>query len=88
MYELLGDASADAPTGWLSWPGRVSVSALTPYHRARALHARQAGSRPPLTAEDGRAQISGEVQVPRKAQGTSTAVFVPDAPGRLGVPSP
>jgi len=63
----LGAAYADAPTGWPSWPGLVSVLRLTLYHRARALHARQAGSRLPLAAEDGRSQISGDLQVQRKA---------------------
>jgi hypothetical protein len=84
----LSAASADAPAGWPSLPGRVSVSRLTLYHRARTLHARQAGSRLPLTAEDGRSQTSGDLRAQRKAQGTSVAVFVPDAPGRTGVPSP
>ena len=84
----LGAASADAPASWPSQPDRASVFRLTPYRRARALHARQAGSRLPLTAEDGRAQISGDLRVQRQAQGTSAAVFVPDAPGRFGVPSP
>jgi hypothetical protein len=87
MYELLGAADARAPTSWPSEPGRVSVFRLT-LQRARALHVRQAGSRLPLTAEDGRSQISGDLRVQRQAQGTSAAVFVPDAPGRFGVPSP
>jgi hypothetical protein len=88
MYKLLGAAYADAPAGWPSLPGRASVSRLTLYHGARALHAGQAGSRLPLAAEDGRSQISGDVRVQRKAQGTSAAAFVPDAPGCTGVPSP
>jgi hypothetical protein len=81
-------ACADAPTSWPSWPARVSVLRLRLYHRARALHARQAGSRLPLAAEDGCPQISGDVQMQRKAKGTSAAVFLPDDPGRIGVPSP
>jgi hypothetical protein len=88
MCKLLGAASAGAPADWPSWPGRVSVSRPTPYHRARALHARQAGSRLPLAAEDRRAQISGDVRVQRKARGRSAAAFVPDVPERAGVPSP
>ena len=45
----------------LAGPGqRVPVDAVA---GARALHARQAGSRRPLTAEDGRSQISGDVRV-------------------------
>ena len=58
----LGAASADAPASWPSWPGRVSATRLTPYHWARALHGRQAGSRLPLTTEDGRSQISGDLR--------------------------
>jgi hypothetical protein len=77
MYKLLGAAYAGAPAGWPSWPGRASGFRLTLCHRARALHARQAGSRLPLTAEDGRAQISHDVPVQRNAQGTSAAAFVP-----------
>ena len=41
----------------------------------------------PLTTEDVRAQISRDVQVQRKTQGTSAAGFVPDVPERVGVPS-
>ena len=67
MYKLLGATYADAPVGWPSKPGRVGVSRLTLYRWARALHARQAGSRLPLAAEDGRPQISGDVWVQRKA---------------------
>jgi hypothetical protein len=37
----LGAAYASAPASWPSGPGRVSVSRLTLYHWARALHARQ-----------------------------------------------
>ena len=48
----------------------------------------KARSRLPLTAEDGRSQISGDVRAQRKAHGTSADAFVPDAPGRIGVPSP
>jgi hypothetical protein len=84
----LGAAYADVPAGWPSWPGRVSAFLLTLYHWARALHARQAGSQLPLAAEDGRSQISGDLQVQRKAKGTSAAAFLPDAPRRIGVPSP
>ena len=36
----LSAASADAPAGWPCLPGRVSVSRLTLYRWARALHAR------------------------------------------------
>ena len=84
----LGAAYADAPASWPAWPDRVSVFRLTLARWARALHARQAGSRLPLTAKDGRSQISGDLWVQRKAWGTSAAAFLPDAPGRIGVPSP
>jgi hypothetical protein len=57
----LDAASFGASASWPSWPGRVSATRLTLYHGARALHARQAGSRLPLTAGDGRPQISGDV---------------------------
>jgi len=77
--QTLDAASADAPGR------RVPVDAVP---RARALHARQAGSRLPLAAEDGRLQISGDVRAQRQAQGTSAAAFLPDAPGRSDVPSP
>ena len=83
----LGAAYADAPGSWPSWPGRVSVARVTLHHRATALHARQASSRLPLTTEDVRAQISRDVQVQLKTQGTSAAGFVPDVPERVGVPS-
>jgi hypothetical protein len=86
--QTLGAASADAPASWPSQPDRASVFRLTPYRRARALHARQAGSRLPLTAEHRRPQISGDSRAQRQVQGTSAAAFVPDAPGRSGVPSP
>ena len=70
----------------LAGPGkRVPDDAVPP---GKALHARQAGSRLPLAAKDGRSQISGDLRAQRKAQGTSAAAFVPDAPGRIGVPSP
>ena len=62
-----GRRSTDAPASRPSWPGRVSATRLTLYHRARALHARQAGSRLPLAAEDGRSQISGDLRAQRKA---------------------
>jgi hypothetical protein len=84
----LGAAYAGAPISWLSWPGRVSVFRPSLYRWARALHARQAGSGLPLTAGDGRSQISGDLRVLQQAQGTSATAFVPDAPGRTGVPSP
>jgi hypothetical protein len=42
----------------------------------------------PLTVEDGRSQISGDLRVQRKPRGTSAAAFVPDVPERIGVPSP
>jgi hypothetical protein len=67
MYELLGAANADAPASRPSWPGRISVSRLTLYHGATALHARQAGSRLLLAAGDGRSQISGDTRVQRQA---------------------
>jgi hypothetical protein len=60
--QTLRAAYTDAPAIWPSQPGRVSVFRLTLYHRAKALHARQAGSRLPLAAGDGRSQISGEVR--------------------------
>jgi hypothetical protein len=63
------------------------VLRVTLHHRATALHARQASSRLPLTTEDVRAQISRDVQVQLKTQGTSAAGFVPDVPERVGVPS-
>jgi len=59
---ILGAAYADAPASWLSWPGLVSVFRSTLHHWARALHARQAGSRLPLTVADGRSQISCDVR--------------------------
>jgi hypothetical protein len=43
------------------------VFRLTLYHRARALHKRQTGSRLALTAQDRRSQISGDVRVQRQA---------------------
>jgi hypothetical protein len=50
----------------LAGPGqRDSVDAVP---RASALHARQAGSRLPLTAEDRRSQISGDLRVQRRAR--------------------
>jgi hypothetical protein len=64
------------------------VFRLTLYHGARALHARQAGSGLPLTAEDGRPQISGDTRYRETPGGTSAAAFVPDVPERIGVPSP
>jgi hypothetical protein len=71
-------------------PGRrpASVSRLTPYHWARVLQAGQAGSRLPLPAEDARPQISRDTGYRGTPGGTSAAAFVPDAPGRIGVPSP
>jgi len=65
--QTLHAAYADAPASWPSWPGPGQSVRLTLYHGARALHARQAGSRLPLAAEDGRSQISGDLQVQRKA---------------------
>ena len=41
----------------------------------------QAGSRLPLTAEDGRPQISGDYGCSERPGGTSAAAFLPDAPG-------
>ena len=67
--QTLRAASAGAPASWPSWPGRVSVSRMTRSHRARALHARQASSRLPRTTQDGRSQISDDLQVQRQAQG-------------------
>ena len=46
--QTLGAAYADAPVDWPSWPGWVSVFRLTLYRWAKALYARQAGSRLPL----------------------------------------
>jgi hypothetical protein len=43
------------------------VFRLTLHYWARALHARQAGSRLPLTAGDRRSQISGDLRVQRQA---------------------
>jgi hypothetical protein len=65
--QTLGAAYAGARASWPSWPGLVGVFRLTLHHWARALHTRQAGSRLPLTAEDGRSQISGDIGVQRKA---------------------
>jgi hypothetical protein len=68
--------------------GRTRVSRLTPYRCARALPAGQADSRLPLPADDARPQISRDTGCRGTPCGTSAAVFVPDAPGRIGVPSP
>ena len=66
---------------------RASVSRLTvPLCRAR--HAGQTGSRLPLPAEDGRPQISRGMRYRETPGGTAGAAFLPDAPGRIGVPSP
>jgi hypothetical protein len=81
--------SADALA---SWPApaadRASASRLTPYHWARVLQAGQAGSRLPLRAEDARPQISRDTGRCETPGGASGAAFVPDAPERIGVPSP
>lgn len=71
-------------------PGRrpASASRLTPYHWARVLQAGQAGSRLPLRAEDARPQISRDTGRCETPGGASGAAFVPDAPERIGVPSP
>ena len=66
----------------------ASVSRLTPYRCAGVQHAGQAGSRLPLSAEDARPQISRDTGSREMPGGTSAAAFVPDAPGRIGVPSP
>jgi hypothetical protein len=63
-------------------------SRLTPYHWARVLQAGQAGSRLPLRAEDARPQISRDTGRCETPGGASGAAFVPDAPERIGVPSP
>ena len=54
----------------------------------RPLHAGQVGSRLPLAAEVERLQISRDNRYRETPGGTSAAAFLPDAPGRIGVPSP
>ena len=67
-------------------PGqRVPVD---PVPLCEARHAGQAGSRLPLPAEDGRPQISRDMRYRETSGGTAGAAFLPDAPGRIGVPSP
>jgi hypothetical protein len=85
LHDLSADASASQPP----YPGAGasgSPGGLVPMRKAR--HAGQTGSRLPLTAEDRRPQISGVVRVPRYARRHVTPAFLPDVPGRTGVPSP
>jgi hypothetical protein len=53
----------------------------------KAVHAGQAGSRLPLSAGNVCAQISRATGCRDTPGGTSAAAFVPDAPGRIDVPS-
>jgi len=48
----------------------------------------QTGSWLLLPAEDGRPQISRDMRYRETPGGTSARAFLPDVPGRIGVPSP
>jgi len=81
MYKLWAPHPPARRPGGRPGPGRVSVSRLTLYHRATALHARQAGSRPPLTAEDRRAQISGDLRAQQRPRERPPPPSCPMLPG-------
>ena len=68
--------------------GPASVSRLTSYRCAVSGTLGQTGSRLPRPAGNARPQISPDTQYRESPGGTSAATFVPDAPGRIGVPSP
>ena len=79
--QTLRAAYADALPSWPSWPGLVSMFRLTLYHGARALHARQAGSRLPLTAQDGArrsAAMYGCSDRPRERPPRPSCPMLPD----------
>ena len=79
--QTLRAAYADALPSWPSWPGLVSMFRLTLYHGARALHARQAGSRsrsPPGTGACRSAAMYGCSDRPRERPPRPSCPMLPD----------
>ena len=68
------------PTGRRS-RGPASVSRLTPYRWARALHAGQVGSRLRSPPKLGACRSAAIYRYRERPGGTSSAAFLPDAPG-------